>query len=185
MGWTFTILGRRPEYWNILCPGSYGGETGRAPDQSLLEASALWLSEASLNRMKGCTPVPSGPSGHGSRPLTLASESKLAGSAGTATSTDRVSTAITPTGMPPSLQGERTGLSPGLPAGRSQSLGAYPVCCQACPGGNGELAVRQRGSTEWLRTMQSSRCPVRVRTLRAGWCQTHTHGSCVFLTSCV
>lgn len=38
-------------------------------------------------------------------PLTLASESRLAGSAGTTTSTVRVSTAITPTGIPPSLQG--------------------------------------------------------------------------------
>ena len=38
-------------------------------------------------------------------PLTLASESRLAGSAGTTTSTVRVSAAITPTGMPPSLQG--------------------------------------------------------------------------------
>ncbi len=36
--------------------------------------------------------------------LTLASESKLAGSAGMVTSTVRVSTAMTPRGIPPSLQ---------------------------------------------------------------------------------
>lgn len=35
--------------------------------------------------------------------LTLASESKLAGSAGIDSSTDLVSTATTPVGMPPSL----------------------------------------------------------------------------------
>lgn len=46
--------------------------------------------------------------GAGSLRLTLASESRLAGSAGTATSTVRVSTAITPTGMPPSLEGGHT-----------------------------------------------------------------------------
>lgn len=38
-----------------------------------------------------------------SNQLTLASESRLAGSAGNVTSTVRVSTAITPTGIPPSL----------------------------------------------------------------------------------
>lgn len=133
--------------------------------------------------MKGYIPVCSGHSGHSSRPLTLASESKLAGSAGTATSTGRVSTAITPTGMPPSLQGKHTGSAPGLPAGRCQGLRVYPVCCQACPGGNegckwGELAVRQRGSTKSLRTMQSYRCPARVRTLWARWCRT-TQELCV------
>lgn len=43
----------------------------------------------------GCTKV---------SPHTFASESGLAGSAGTVTSTVRVSTAMTPTGRPPSLQ---------------------------------------------------------------------------------
>ena len=47
--------------------------------------------------MKRASPAP--------RPLTLASESRLAGSAGTTNSTVRVSAAITPTGIPPSLQG--------------------------------------------------------------------------------
>lgn len=42
------------------------------------------------------------------QPLTLASESRLAGSAGTAISMVRVSTAMTPTGIPPSLEGEHT-----------------------------------------------------------------------------
>jgi hypothetical protein len=97
--------GKKPRLLEYVSRGDMVGRKAEPPDQSLLEASALWLSEASLNQMKGSTPVPSG---HGSRPLTLASESKLAGSAGTATSTVRVSTAITPTGMPPSLQGEHT-----------------------------------------------------------------------------
>lgn len=39
--------------------------------------------------------------------LTLASESKLAGSAGIDSSTHLVSTATTPVGMPPSLPRER------------------------------------------------------------------------------
>lgn len=70
-----------------------------------------------------------------------------------------------------------TGSAPGLPAGRSQGLGLYPVCCQACPGRNesckwGELAVRQRSSTKSLRTMQSYKCPARVRTLWARWYRT-------------
>lgn len=50
-----------------------------------------------LSQLKQQSQIPS--------PLTLASESRLAGSAGTTTSTVRVSTAITPTGIPPSLRG--------------------------------------------------------------------------------
>lgn len=41
-----------------------------------------------------------------SEPLTFASESKLAGSAGIDSSTDLVSTATTPVGIPPSLRRE-------------------------------------------------------------------------------
>ena len=57
-------------------------------------------------------------------PLTFASESRLAGSAGTTTSTVRVSTAITPTGMPPSLQGGAQ-VSWGLAAAPKQIRGQW------------------------------------------------------------
>lgn len=80
-----------------------------------------------------------------------------------------------PQGCPPACKANAHRLSPGLPAGRSQGLGVYPVCCQACPGGNegckwGELAVQQRGSTASLRTMQSCRCPARGTMLWSRWC---------------
>lgn len=82
-----------------------------------------------------------------------------------------------PQGCPPAWKTNAHGLSPGPPAGRSQGLGVYSVCRQACPGGNedckwGELAVRQRGSAKSLRTMQSCRCPARVTTLWARWRRT-------------
>lgn len=67
---------------------------GRVPAESLSPRGAYVTT--------GPAPVTAAPL---PSPLTLASESRLAGSAGTTTSTVRVSTAITPTGMPPSLRG--------------------------------------------------------------------------------
>lgn len=106
--------GKKPRIlgYYVSCGDMVGGQV-EPPTNPYLRPL---LSKVSLNGMKGSTPVPSGHGGHSSWPLTLASESKLAGSAGTATSTGRVSTAITPTGMPPSLQDKQTHMGSALQA---------------------------------------------------------------------
>lgn len=107
--------------WNITYP------TERAPPEKWLQGpQGQGLLQASELERQACDhPGPTlvgragGTTAPDPGPLTLASESRLAGSAGTTTSTIRVSTAITPTGMPPSLQGgvEVSQALSGTPAG--------------------------------------------------------------------
>lgn len=81
-------------------------------------------------------------------PLTLASESRLAGSAGTTTSTVRVSVAITPTGMPPSLQG-------GPQVGRG--TGQHPRLVQGA-GGSGQPRLIFYRHAGWDKGRQRKVC---------------------------
>ena len=82
-------------------------------------------------------------------PLTLASESRLAGSAGTTTSTVRVSAAITPTGMPPSLQG-------GPQVGRG--TGQHPRLVQGA-GGSSQPRLISTGTRAGMR-VDREKCAV-------------------------
>lgn len=135
------ILGRSPEYRNIMCPMEVWWGDPERPGRALLHASAPWTGrEDSLLPAEvmapGPSPWPQNPSWQGLQgrppPQSESPQQSL------------------PQGCPPACKAS-VHMSSALGCPPSSSLGprVHPVCCQTCPGGTeGTLRSKTQGTGE-------------------------------------